>query len=89
MSSGGTDVLIQPNLTDPETENDNPAVSHFVGPLYTDEGKISGRTRILEAMINGTPIEALCGFVFVPSRNPDNRPICDRCKAIIERQEES
>jgi hypothetical protein len=89
MSSGGTDVLIQPNLTDPETQNEEPTETHIVGPLYTDDGKIPGRARILDAMVNGTPVEALCGFVWVPTKNPDNHPLCERCKAIVDRQGES
>lgn len=70
-----------PQTTDPDQEEEN-RLSHIVGPIYTDKGKIQGRTRIMEAMINGTPVEALCGFTWVPTRNPENYPICPACETI-------
>ncbi|MDO5726992.1 MAG: DUF3039 domain-containing protein [Bowdeniella nasicola] len=30
----------------------------------------------------GRPVVALCGKVWVPKRNPENYPICPKCKAI-------
>jgi hypothetical protein len=32
----------------------------------------------------GTPIKALCGKVWVPSRDPRKFPICPECKEIYE-----
>ncbi len=32
----------------------------------------------------GTPIEALCGFVWVPSRDPKQLPVCEKCKSVYE-----
>ena len=32
----------------------------------------------------GTPLEALCGHVWVPSRDPKQLPLCEKCKAIYE-----
>ena len=40
--------------------------------------------KVLEARINGTPVEALCGFVWVPSRDPKQLPVCEECKGIYE-----
>jgi hypothetical protein len=37
---------------------------------------------VLEARIMGTPVEALCGFVWVPSRDPKQLPVCEECKSI-------
>ena len=37
---------------------------------------------MLEARIYGTPIEALCGHVWVPSRDPKQLPVCEACKSI-------
>lgn len=37
---------------------------------------------MLAARIEGTPIEALCGHVWVPSRDPKQLPVCQRCKDI-------
>lgn len=35
-----------------------------------------------EAAVNGWPIIALCGKIFIPSRDPDKYPICQTCKEI-------
>ena len=37
---------------------------------------------LTEAMINGTPCIALCGKVWVPSRDPQRFPVCPDCKDI-------
>lgn len=48
--------------------------------------KTSPQAMVLEARIAGTPVEALCGYVWVPSRNPHNLPVCTKCKAIYEQR---
>lgn len=40
------------------------------------------RAGLVEAMINGTYVTALCGFRFIPYRNPENFPVCPRCAEI-------
>jgi hypothetical protein len=35
-------------------------------------------------MVLGTPVTALCGKVWVPSRDPSRFPICPTCKEIYE-----
>ena len=64
--------------TDQGTETDEPTAAHIVkvGP-GEDAAAI-----VLEARINGTPVEALCGFVWVPSRDPRQLPVCEECKSI-------
>jgi len=42
------------------------------------------KDEITEALINGTPIMALCGKIWVPSRNPENYQTCPECKDIYE-----
>ena len=44
----------------------------------------SAAAKVLEARIYGTPIEALCGHVWVPSRDPKQLPMCEECKSIYE-----
>ena len=63
---------------DEETETGEPVVAHIVkvGP-----GE-SAAAKVLEARINGTPIEALCGHVWVPARDPKQLPLCEACKEI-------
>ena len=57
-----------------------PAVAHIV---KTEPGE-SAAAKVLEARIYGTPLEALCGHVWVPSRDPKQLPLCQACKDIYE-----
>lgn len=58
--------------------------------LTTDNGDherfahYAEKNEIMEAMINGTPIVALCGKIWVPSRDPKKFPICPVCKEIYD-----
>jgi len=42
------------------------------------------KDKLMEAMVNGTPVVALCGKVWVPSRDPQKFPVCPDCKEIWE-----
>ena len=66
--------------TDEVTETGEPVVAHIV---KTGKGE-SAAAKVLEARITGTPLEALCGHVWVPSRDPRQLPVCQRCKEIYE-----
>lgn len=67
-------------VTDEVTETGTPAAAHIV---KTDPGE-SAAAKVLEARIYGTPLEALCGHVWVPSRDPKTLPVCEECKSIYE-----
>jgi hypothetical protein len=69
------DVDLDPVET---TETGEPTSAHIV---KTKRGENAAAV-VLEARIMGTPIEALCGFVWVPSRDPKQLPICEQCKNI-------
>lgn len=79
------DVATVP-VTDLETETeeiaetDEPIVAHIV---KTGPGE-SAAAKVLEARVTGTPIEALCGHIWVPARDPKQLPLCERCKEIYE-----
>ena len=49
-----------------------------VAHIVKDKGKVT------EAYILGTPVEALCGHVFTPSKDPKSLPVCDTCKDIAD-----
>jgi len=40
--------------------------------------------KVLAARIEGTPLEALCGHVWVPNRDPKQLPLCEKCKEVYE-----
>ena len=42
------------------------------------------KDKLTEAMVMGTPVVALCGKVWVPSRDPQKYPVCPTCKEIYE-----
>ena len=67
-------------VTDEVTETGEPIVAHIV---KTEPGE-SASAKVLEARIYGTPVEALCGHVWVPSRDPKQHPLCQKCKEIYE-----
>ncbi len=66
--------------TDEVTETGEPAAAHIV---KTKPGE-SAAAKVLEARIYGTPLEALCGHVWVPSRDPKQLPVCEKCKSVYE-----
>lgn len=39
---------------------------------------------ILASAMTGKPVRALCGKVWVPSRDPDRFPTCPQCKEIFD-----
>lgn len=39
---------------------------------------------VTEARVLGTPLEALCGKRWIPSRDPQRFPICPTCKERAE-----
>ena len=72
VTSTGTDVRHE-ERTVPTDAGDHERFSHFV-----DKDKLT------EAMVMGTPVVALCGKVWVPSRDPQKYPVCPTCKEIWE-----
>ena len=63
-------------ITDERTEfrteeGDHERFSHYVP-----------KDKLTEAMVMGTPVVALCGKVWVPSRDPQRFPICPDCKNV-------
>ena len=67
-------------LLDQELETAEPIVAHIV---KTEPGE-SAAAKVMEARIYGTPLEALCGHVWVHSRDPKQVPMCQNCKEIYD-----
>lgn len=65
---------------DEELQTGEPAVAHIV---KTEPGETAA-AKVLEARIYGSPLEALCGHVWVPSRDPKQLPLCEKCKSVYE-----
>jgi hypothetical protein len=71
--SPDTNTVVQERVDYRLDEGDHERLSH-----YADKDKL------MEAMVNGTPVVALCGKVWVPSRDPSRFPICPECREIYE-----
>ena len=70
--STDTDVR-EDRRTVPTDDGDHERFSHYVE-----------KDKLTEAMVMGTPVTALCGKVWVPSRAPEKFPVCPECKDIWE-----
>jgi DUF3039 family protein len=66
--SPGTET-IEDRRTQPTDDGDHERFSHYVE-----------KDKLTEAMVMGTPVTALCGKVWVPSRDPEKYPVCPECK---------
>jgi len=62
--------------TETQTDSGNPIFTHIID---RGEDTRSANAIVLEARVNGTPITALCGHVWVPSRDPEKHPLCEKC----------
>jgi hypothetical protein len=40
------------------------------------------RDEVMQALVEGIPIMALCGKVWIPHRDPSKYPVCPTCKEI-------
>lgn len=67
--SGETALLERPQLS--TGEGDHERFAHYVP-----------KDRIVESAVMGTPVVALCGKKWVPSRDPSRFPVCPDCKRI-------
>ncbi|THV28764.1 DUF3039 domain-containing protein [Glycomyces paridis] len=41
------------------------------------------KDKLMAAMVDGIPVKALCGKMWVPTRDPERFPICPNCKEIF------
>lgn len=67
-------TVIEPTTVDPTAEEgDHDRFTHIVPT-----------NQLADSMINGIPIRALCGKMWVPSRDPDRYPVCKMCIDVYE-----
>ncbi|GAA2087357.1 hypothetical protein GCM10009823_01760 [Brevibacterium salitolerans] len=72
-AGGGAATLDRPEQEQLTEPGDHERFSHY-----------APKAKIMEAMVNGTPVVALCGKVWVPTRDPERFPVCPRCREIFE-----
>ncbi|MGA7688633.1 MAG: DUF3039 domain-containing protein [Jiangellales bacterium] len=72
--SPGTETVVDERTQPVTDDGDHERFSHYVP-----------KDKLTEAMVMGTPVIALCGKVWVPSRDPQKYPVCPTCKEIWEK----
>jgi len=77
----GTEVL--PEQKTRIHEDARPDLSHGDGDHERFAHYVQ-RDKIVDSSVLGTPLKALCGKVWVPSRDPKKYPVCPTCKEIYE-----
>ena len=79
-----SDVSVSPVRSDPTLDGYHERMAHIVLEGWTpEEGEyVSAGPTVVEGLVNGTPVKALCGKVWVPSRDPKKYPLCPTCKEI-------
>jgi len=65
-------TIIDPQVA-PLEPGDHERYSHYVK-----------KDKVVESAVMGTPVVALCGKVWVPSRDPEKFPVCPDCKDKYE-----
>jgi hypothetical protein len=84
-------TTLAPARPDPDLdEGDHDRMAHIVLEGYKPtkgrkKGKfISAGPSVVEGIVNGTAVRALCGKEWVPGRDPKRYGLCPTCKEIAE-----
>lgn len=72
--SPGAETIVDERTRPVTDDGDHERFSHYVP-----------KDKLTEAMVMGTPVVALCGKVWVPSRDPQKYPVCPTCKELWEK----
>ena len=67
-------------------EGDHERMSHIVLEGYKPKkgDYVPAGPSVVEGIVNGTAVEALCGKIWVPGRDPKRYPLCPTCKEIAQ-----
>ena len=68
-----SDLKIQEDRKVETSHGDHERFAHYVD-----------KNDMMQAAVFGTPIKALCGKVWVPSRDPQKFPVCPECTELYE-----
>ena len=84
-------ATLAPARPDPELDDgDHDRMAHIVLEGYTpSEGEkageyVSAGPSVVEGIVTGTAVRALCGKTWVPGRDPKRFGLCPTCKEIAE-----
>lgn len=66
-------VLVDERTIEQTQDGDHERFAHYVK-----------KDKIVESAVLGAAVEALCGKVWIPGRDPGKFPVCPECKKIYE-----
>ena len=86
MSETVGHITVAPVRGDPQLDGDHERMAHIVleGVQTADGGFVQAGPSVVEGIVNGTAVRALCGKIWVPNRDPKKYPVCPTCKEIAE-----
>lgn len=64
-----------------KTSNESDSVAHIVTSF---DPTLTVSAYVLKARVEGIPLVALCGHIWMPSRDATKLPVCQACKDIYE-----
>jgi hypothetical protein len=64
---------VAPDVRPTTGDGDHDRFAHYVD-----------KAEMARAYVEGTPVRALCGKVWVPSRDPSRYPVCPTCREIMD-----
>ena len=67
------DQEVRPDVRPSTGDGDHDRYAHYVD-----------KNESTRAYIEGTPVRALCGKVWVPTRDPSRYPVCPTCQEIVD-----
>lgn len=70
---GGAATIERERVVQPAEPGDHERFAHYVN-----------KNKIMESALEGNAVVALCGKVWIPSRDPKKFPVCPECKEIYE-----
>ncbi len=84
----GTSTVVAPARPEAVLDDaDHERLTHIVLEGFTARRGhrfLPAGTNVVEGMVNGVPVRALCGKTWVPGRDPARYPLCPTCREIAE-----
>jgi hypothetical protein len=71
MDNFDTDTIVETKADLENSNGDHDRFAHYVN-----------KNDMMDAYIEGNPVIALCGKIWVPDRDPKKFPICKTCKEL-------
>lgn len=78
----GAETVTTPDTT-PSLSTDKVDSAHIV-MVPEGEPDQTPQAYVLRASIEGFPVTAICGYTWVPGKDPRKLPICAECKLLFD-----